>query len=71
MIDEAIESDEIYTTPTPVSGKGATWLAEKKLEAHKQEDLQYKDVKTDLRTQIREMRRQVDTMKLLPLIRVL
>ena len=54
-----IEADNIYSTPTPTPGADATWLEERELEAHMEEDKQYSDVKKDLRTAIRDMRRKV------------
>ena len=58
-IEKAIEADAIFKTPTPVPGADATWMQAKELEAHDQENLQYADVKSDLRGQIRDIRRQV------------
>ena len=61
-IDKAIEEDDIFNTPTPVPGADATWMEIKELEAHKKENMQYSDVKHDLREKIRDMRRQVRAM---------
>ena len=58
-IEKAIEADAIFKTPTPVPGADATWMQAKELEAHEKENMQYSDVKRDLREKIRDMRRQV------------
>ena len=58
-IEAMIESDNIYSTPTPTPGADATWLEVRELEAHMEEDKEYADVKKDLRTEIRNMRRKV------------
>ena len=60
-IDAAIERDEVFSTPPPVSEHDGTWLQMKEIEAHDKENLQYADVKRDLREQIRNIRRQVRT----------
>ena len=60
-IDEAIERDEVFSTPPPMTERDATWLQRKELEAHDKENLQYADVKRDLREKIRTIRRQVRT----------
>lgn len=59
QIETAIESDKIYSTPTPTPGSDATWLEERELEAILEEDKQYASLKKELRIQIRDMRRQV------------
>lgn len=58
----ARESDEIYTTPTPVPPSDATWLHVQSIENLKKEDNQFADVKKELRGQIREMRRTIQGM---------
>ncbi|XP_064602614.1 cilia- and flagella-associated protein 43-like isoform X2 [Liolophura sinensis] len=60
--ERALASDEIYTTPTPTPGADATWLECREIEAHKEEDKQYSDVKNGLRVQIRDMRRTIQKM---------
>ncbi|XP_077991965.1 cilia- and flagella-associated protein 43-like [Glandiceps talaboti] len=60
--DKAMENDEIYTTPTPVPSSDATWLELQELEAIKEEDKQYADMKKGLRTEIRDLRRTIQTM---------
>jgi len=62
LIETKIENDEIFTTPTPTPSADATWLQAIQLQAHEQEDQQYASLKQDLRHQIREMRRQLQTM---------
>lgn len=58
-IEKAIEEDAIFQTPTPVPGADATWMEAKEQEAHNKENMQYADIKRDLREKIRDMRRQV------------
>lgn len=60
--DEAVARDEIYRTPTPTPADDATWLQVQELEAFKEEDRQYADVKKNLRVSIRDMRRTLQTM---------
>ncbi|KAL5017485.1 hypothetical protein ScPMuIL_007074 [Solemya velum] len=60
--EKAMETDEIYTTPTPVAPGDSTWYQIQLLEAHKEEDKQYTDLKKDLRVQIRDMRRTIQDM---------
>ncbi|KAK3096042.1 hypothetical protein FSP39_022384 [Pinctada imbricata] len=61
-MEKARDSDEIYTTPTPEPPSDATWLQVQELEAVKEEDAQYSSMKKDLRVQIRDMRRTIQTM---------
>ncbi|XP_021355562.1 cilia- and flagella-associated protein 43-like isoform X2 [Mizuhopecten yessoensis] len=61
-MEMARETDEIYTTPTPVPPADATWLNIQSIENLKKEDNQFADVKQDLRMQIREMRRTIQGM---------
>ena len=63
-IEEAIEQDNIFSTPTPQPGADATWMEERELEAHIEEDKQYAGVKKELRTFIRDMRRQVSHLNI-------
>nr|XP_034327595.1 cilia- and flagella-associated protein 43 isoform X6 [Crassostrea gigas] len=61
-MEKAHESDEIYRTPTPVAPNDATWQQVQELESIKEEDNEYASVKTDLRVQIRDMRRTIQGM---------
>ncbi|XP_070541265.1 cilia- and flagella-associated protein 43-like isoform X2 [Ptychodera flava] len=60
--EKAVENDQIYTTPTPIPSSDATWLELQELEAIKEEDKQYADMKKDLRTDIRDLRRTIQAM---------
>eukprot|EP00057_Strongylocentrotus_purpuratus_P023838 XP_011678312.1 PREDICTED: uncharacterized protein LOC105445017 [Strongylocentrotus purpuratus] len=58
-IEKAIESDQIYMTPTPTLFGDPAWMDVKELEALHDEDKQYATVKKDLRGEIRDLRRTV------------
>ena len=58
-IEKAINSDEIYSTPTPLPKADTTWLEAREMLAHTEEDKQYSVAKKDLRYEIREVRRMV------------
>ncbi|XP_052225547.1 cilia- and flagella-associated protein 43-like isoform X5 [Dreissena polymorpha] len=60
--DEALERDEIYQTPTPTPEDNSTWLQNQELEAFKEEDKQYAEIKKNLRVSIRDMRRTLQSM---------
>ncbi|CAH1784594.1 unnamed protein product [Owenia fusiformis] len=60
--ENAIINDTIYTTPTPTPESDATWVEVKELEAIKEEDKEYADVKKQLRTEIRDIRRTIQDM---------
>ncbi|XP_077865529.1 LOW QUALITY PROTEIN: cilia- and flagella-associated protein 43-like [Saccoglossus kowalevskii] len=59
---KAMESDEIYTTPTPTPGDDPTWLELQEIEALKEEDKQYSNEKRLLRTEVRDLRRTIQSM---------
>lgn len=61
QIAAAIEKDQIFETPTPKPAADATWLDRKKLDAVRIENKQYEDSKKDLRQEIRDIRRKVNT----------
>ncbi|XP_072177751.1 cilia- and flagella-associated protein 43-like [Diadema setosum] len=64
-VEKAIESDQIYVTPTPTLTGDPAWMDVKELEALHEEDKQYADVKMELRGEIRDLRRTIqDMMKL-------
>ncbi|XP_062576681.1 cilia- and flagella-associated protein 43-like isoform X2 [Saccostrea cucullata] len=61
-LEKALETDEIYRTPTPVAPSDATWQQVQELESIKEEDNEFASVKQDLRVQIRDMRRTIQGM---------
>ncbi|XP_041476459.1 cilia- and flagella-associated protein 43-like isoform X2 [Lytechinus variegatus] len=61
-IEKAIESDQIYMTPTPTLTGDPAWMDVKELEALHDEDKQYATVKKDLRGEIRDLRRMIQDM---------
>ncbi|CAH1259175.1 CFAP43 [Branchiostoma lanceolatum] len=60
--EEAVSKDEIFTTPTPTPASDATWLESKIQQAIRLESQQYSDLKKELRSQIRDMRRTIHSM---------
>ncbi|XP_064629915.1 cilia- and flagella-associated protein 43-like isoform X2 [Lineus longissimus] len=56
------EAEEVYTTPTPTPGADSTWIEIREMEAHQEEDKKYSEKKKQLRTEIREMRKIIQTM---------
>ncbi|XP_019644439.1 PREDICTED: cilia- and flagella-associated protein 43-like isoform X1 [Branchiostoma belcheri] len=60
--EEAMSKDEIFSTPTPTPASDATWLENKIQQAIRLESQQYSDLKKDLRSQIRDMRRTIHSM---------
>ncbi|XP_072041951.1 LOW QUALITY PROTEIN: cilia- and flagella-associated protein 43-like [Amphiura filiformis] len=61
-LEKALEQDEIYMTPTPTLAGDPTWREVKEMEAVRAEDMEYSDVKKDLRNDIRELRRTIQNM---------
>ncbi|PIK58588.1 putative WD repeat-containing protein 96-like [Apostichopus japonicus] len=61
-LENALESDDIYSTPTPSLGSDPTWMEMKELEAIRKEDMEYAEVKKGLRSEIRDLRRTIQTM---------
>ncbi|XP_033633066.1 cilia- and flagella-associated protein 43-like isoform X1 [Asterias rubens] len=61
-VELAIERDEIYMTPTPTLKADPTWMEVKEMEALREEDNQYAELKTGLRGDIRELRRTIQSM---------
>ncbi|XP_022080756.1 cilia- and flagella-associated protein 43-like [Acanthaster planci] len=61
-IELAIEKDEIYVTPTPTLASDPTWMDVKEMEALREEDNQYSELKSALRSDIRELRRTIQSM---------
>lgn len=61
-LEKALETDDIYTTPTPSLGSDPTWMEMKELEAIRKEDMEYAEVKKGLRSEIRDLRRTIQSM---------
>ncbi|XP_074642124.1 cilia- and flagella-associated protein 43-like isoform X2 [Tubulanus polymorphus] len=60
--DDDDDDEDVYTTPTPTLGADSTWLDHREVDAIKEEDKEYADMKKQLRTEIRDMRRMIQTM---------
>lgn len=62
MKKEALEKEAIYRTPTPEPRVNCTWLEEREFEALREEEKQYADTKKNLRQQIRDIRKTIQSM---------
>ncbi|XP_071946948.1 cilia- and flagella-associated protein 43-like [Antedon mediterranea] len=58
----AMENDQIYVTPTPTPKGDPTWMEVKVMEAIREEDKEFAEQKKTLRTEIRDLRRQIQSM---------
>ena len=58
----AQDRDEIYVSPPPSPRTNATWLEQREIDARRQENQHYADVKKDIRSQIRDIRRTIQQM---------
>ncbi|XP_033122449.1 cilia- and flagella-associated protein 43-like isoform X2 [Anneissia japonica] len=58
----AMEADQIYVTPTPTPKGDPTWMELKILEAIREEDKEFTEQKKNLRTEIRDLRRKIQSM---------
>ncbi|XP_005104481.2 cilia- and flagella-associated protein 43 [Aplysia californica] len=58
----AQDKDEIYVSPPPSPRANATWLEQREIDARRLENQHFADVKRDIRTQIRDIRRTIQHM---------